>query len=269
MKDRLIAISNDLLDNVELSSSQIESLRQERYVPKICLRTTYIVQSFIWLVRRRFNILLTFPHSLPCRLHLNKQIQQLEKHLLHSNQGEERHISYSMTSTTAAKVSQPGTPVTAFRIDSLRSSSQVHLRNEVGNCEGWSTPMPFASTDRLRTPLPPVERELFTPKLLDINYTEGSGDQKWKTVDFPWTKKLEVFFHKKRTLFFPFHFLFFIYAYCISLPYQANNRKVFGNHSFRPNQREVINATMSGNDVFVLMPTGGGKSLTYQVYESL
>eukprot|EP00668_Euglena_longa_P015399 GGOE01019475.1.p1 GENE.GGOE01019475.1~~GGOE01019475.1.p1 ORF type:complete len:658 (-),score=186.29 GGOE01019475.1:94-2031(-) len=39
----------------------------------------------------------------------------------------------------------------------------------------------------------------------------------------------------------------------------------FGFASFRPLQREVVNAVLSGKDVFVVMPTGSGKSLTFQL----
>ena len=65
---------------------------------------------------------------------------------------------------------------------------------------------------------------------------DGDGHAEWAHRNFEWTASLEL-----------------------------ANRDFFGNTSFRKHQREIVNANLSNRDVFVLMPTGGGKSLCYQL----
>lgn len=78
----------------------------------------------------------------------------------------------------------------------------------------------------------PSEKRQLSGRRVQVNERE----QDWERDDFEWSEDM-----------------------------RRVNEQVFGNKSFRSNQRQIMNAVVSQRDVFVMMPTGGGKSLCFQL----
>ena len=59
--------------------------------------------------------------------------------------------------------------------------------------------------------------------------------------------------------------LFLSRCFFMSIDINSILKQTFGLESFREGQEDVVTSVVSGNDTLVFMPTGGGKSLTYQI----
>lgn len=143
------------------------------------------------------EVMLMFATVILCRVYLNKQIQLLAEHMASLTQDVERQQSHSMASTTAIYGHQPPMiPQNTLVMENDRVESQVYIRNGPGDNNLFCSPAPYSYTDNLSVPPNSISRD-YAPKIIDVNYTEGSNDKRWSSKNFPWTKDLEV-------IFFPF-----------------------------------------------------------------
>lgn len=111
---------------------------------------------------------------------------------------------------------------------------------------------------------PTVSVSSTVPKTVKEGGPSKSSWEKKPTTPAAGTKPLKIS-SPEPTFRNPAHDRFRGFNFSYSQEMMKIFHKRFGLHQFRFNQLEAINATLQGEDTFVLMPTGGGKSLCYQL----
>ncbi|KAM8972336.1 recQ-like DNA helicase BLM [Pelodytes ibericus] len=157
------------------------------------------------------------------------------------------------TSTCARPTTQPTEPLDDYDLDFDIDNFDIEdFDEEDVQCMESSTAPPVSRA--LPTQYPPIKEAQGDSKskqnttlfkssttkqpsgLSDSLLKENPAHERFRGFNFPHSKEMMKIFHKK-----------------------------FGLHRFRTNQLEAINASLCGEDSFILMPTGGGKSLCYQL----
>ncbi|KAG5673170.1 hypothetical protein PVAND_003238 [Polypedilum vanderplanki] len=151
-----------------------------------------------------------------------------------------KKLSFSQCSEDNAKADDDGFPILDYSM----------LQNVIPIESISKMSIPSTSNNPLK--------EIESTKKIDLMITDNSDKTQFKDTSF-----VGVFYNDVKNDGISGEFDGTNYPFSKELQHVFEN--TFGLRKFRQNQLQAINAALLGHDCFIIMPTGGGKSLCYQL----